>query len=63
MDKAICLNTGNSWGGARWLVYLAPHADMERCISRAYVYAYTADEAIKKAQDLALPSHYRQYIN
>jgi hypothetical protein len=60
-NKAILLNT-NGRGTARWLVYLDPHDNVERSFKRAYVYADTEAQAIAKAQEMAMPEHFKQYM-
>lgn len=59
-DRAILLNT-NGCGTARWLVYLDPHANVDSNFKRAYLYADTAEQAIAKAKEIAMPDYFNQY--
>jgi hypothetical protein len=47
---------------ARWLVHLDPHDTVERSFKRAYVYADTAEQAIAKTKELAMPDYFKQYM-
>ena len=60
-DRATLLNT-NGCGTARWLVHLDPHDTVERSFRRAYVYADTAEQAIAKTKELAMPDYFKQYM-
>ncbi len=60
-DCAILLST-NGRGSARWLVYLDPHDTVERSFRRAYLYADTAEQAIAKAKEIAMPGYFKQYM-
>ena len=60
-DRAILLNT-NGCITARWLVYLDPHESVDSKFKRAYLYADTAEQAIAKAKELAMPDYFKQYI-
>ena len=61
-DRAILLNT-NGTGTARWVVYLAPHANVDWKFKRAYLYADTEAQAIAKAKEIAMPNYFKQFIN
>ena len=60
-DQAILLNT-NGCGSARWLVHLDPHDNVDIKFQRAYLYADTAEQAIAKAKEIAMPDYFKQYV-
>lgn len=61
-NRAIKLSQGRPHQDARWLVHLDCPPEWGITSRRTYIYAADAEEAIKRAQKLSLPMHYRDLV-